>query len=232
MAIDPLPLPERLAITDAIMQRMRGVVGVDSDYQLAKFLGISTSALSNWRKRGSIPIDQCMSLCVTYGVSLDWLIFGKDETALSGSFTNGLPQSISGSSIPLYDVEGAAGAGRALDHESVIGSFQLDNDTIEQLGINDVHLAGVRVRGDSMEPTLTDNDWVIVDLDQQSYAQGGVFLIWVSGELRIKRLQRLAGGAALLISDNKLYDREMIKFDKMQEFSVLGRVVLRLGEIS
>ncbi|MGJ8518168.1 HTH-type transcriptional regulator PrtR [Carnimonas sp. LMG 33810] len=226
-------MPE-MSLSANIIERMKQAVGAATVKALADELGISSSSIGNWKSRGSIPITECMQIAETHNVSLDWLLRGHEGSHFVSN--QGQKDSIGGdqpnASIPLYDVEGAAGAGRALDHESVIGSFQLDNDTIEQLGINDVHLAGVRVRGDSMEPTLTDNDWVIVDLDQQSYAQGGVFLIWVSGELRIKRLQRLAGGAALLISDNKLYDREMITFDKMQEFSVLGRVVLRLGEIS
>lgn len=216
-----------------IIERMKEAVGAPTVKALAENLGVSSSSIGNWKSRGSIPITECMQIAETHNVSLDWLLRGQGDSQFvsKGSSSDGLGVNAS-TAIPLYDVEGAAGAGRSLDHETVIGSFQLDTDTVFQLGVNDVRLAGVRVRGDSMEPTLTDNDWVIVNLDEHSYMRGGVFLIWVSGELRIKRLQRVAGGAVLLISDNKLYEREMIAPDNMQDFSVLGRVVLRLGEIS
>ncbi|WP_416221207.1 XRE family transcriptional regulator [Salinicola sp. LHM] len=139
---------------------------------------------------------------------------------------------LGGCRVPLYDVEGAAGAGRSLENESVVGTFTIDSETLAQLGLVGARLAGVRVRGDSMEPTLFDGDWTFVNLDDTNFAQAGVFLVWVSGELRIKRVQRLAGGAMYLISDNTHYEKEMIARDRMQEVAVLGRVKTRLGEIS
>ncbi|MGQ7245693.1 hypothetical protein ACUN9V_19840 [Salinicola sp. V024] len=45
-------------------------------------------------------------------------------------------------------------------------------------------------------------------------------------------MQRVAGGAWLLISDNPHYEKEMIEPDRMQGVVVLGRVRTRLGEIS
>ncbi|WP_240613938.1 S24 family peptidase [Salinicola acroporae] len=134
--------------------------------------------------------------------------------------------------MPLYDVEGAAGAGRSLENESVVGTFTIDFETLTQMGLVGARLAGIRVRGDSMEPTLFDDDWVFIDLNDTNFAQAGVFLVWVSGELRIKRLQRLAGGAMLLISDNSYYEKEMIAPDRMQEVHVMGRVRTRMGEIA
>lgn len=137
-----------------------------------------------------------------------------------------------GLDVPLYDVEGAAGAGRSLENESVVGTFTIDSETLAQLGLVGARLAGIRVRGDSMEPTLFDGDWTFVNLDDTNFAQAGVFLVWVSGELRIKRVQRLAGGAMYLISDNTHYEKEMIRRGQMQDVAILGRVKTRLGEIS
>ena len=134
--------------------------------------------------------------------------------------------------VPLYDVEGAAGAGRSLEQETVIGHFPLTAELVAQFGLADARLAGIRVRGDSMEPTLFDGDWTFVNLDDTNWSLGGVFLVWVSGELRIKRVQRLAGGAMYLISDNSHYEKEMIPRGRMQEVAVLGRVKTRLGDIS
>ncbi|KGE78419.1 S24 family peptidase [Halomonas salina] len=93
-------------------------------------------------------------------------------------------------------------------------------------------MAGVQVRGDSMEGTLEDGDWALVDLSNTDPRQEGVFLLLVSGERRIKRVQRLAGGALYLISDNEHYQPEMIPPEQMREVEILGRCEVRIGRIS
>lgn len=62
-----------------------------------------------------------------------------------------------------------------------------------------------------MDCTLTDGDWVLLDYSQRGPKPDGVFPLLVHGERRIKRVQRVAGGAWLLISDNEHYQTEMIK---------------------
>jgi len=52
-----------------------------------------------------------------------------------------------------------------------------------------------------------------------------VFLLLVHGERCIKRVQRVAGGAWLLISDNPCYEKELIKPEDMKEVEILGRFI-------
>lgn len=183
-----------------------------------------------------IPRGDYFAALLTEGVDVDFILTGR-ETNESSEFVSFEPKETNGLSsetysVPLYDVEGAAGAGRSLEHETVIGHFPLTAELVAQFGLADARLAGIRVRGDSMEPTLFDGDWTFVNLNDTNWSLGGVFLVWVSGELRIKRVQRLAGGAMYLISDNTHYEKEMIARDRMQEVSILGRVKTRLGDIS
>jgi hypothetical protein len=55
---------------------------------------------------------------------------------------------------------------------------------------------------------------------------------FVRGERRIKRVQRLAGDAWLLISDNDHYQPEMIKSEETHDVEILGRYEIRIGKIS
>ena len=50
------------------------------------------------------------------------------------------------------------------------------------------------------------------------------------GERRIKRVQRVAGGAWLLISDNLRYEKELIKPQDMKDVESLGRYEIRIGK--
>ncbi|MDT8878637.1 S24 family peptidase [Halomonas saccharevitans] len=62
-------------------------------------------------------------------------------------------------------------------------------------------------------------------------APGRVFLLLVHGERRIKRVQRVAGGAWLLISDNPRYEKEFIKPQDMKDVEILGRCEIRIGRV-
>ncbi|MBZ9576747.1 S24 family peptidase [Modicisalibacter sp. MOD 31.J] len=134
--------------------------------------------------------------------------------------------------VHLYDVEGAAGDGRSLEGEPIAGVIRFDTETLKIMGIPTANLAGVKVRGDSMEGSLNDGDWVLINRGDQDVRQDGVFLLLVSGERRIKRVQRLAGGALYLISDNDRYQPEMIRPQDMHDVRVLGRCVVRIGPIA
>ncbi|WP_146164634.1 MULTISPECIES: S24 family peptidase [Halomonas] len=62
-----------------------------------------------------------------------------------------------------------------------------------------------------------------------------MFLLLVHGEWRIKRVQRVAGGAWLLLSDNPRYEKELIKPQDMKGVKgveILGRYEIRIGKIN
>lgn len=136
------------------------------------------------------------------------------------------------SPVPMYDIEAAAGAGRSFDGEPVKTTLHFSTAELEEQGMNPGQVVGVKVRGDSMDGTLADGDWVLVDRSHRDPTQEGVYLLLISGERRIKRVQRLAGGALCLISDNNHYQPEMIKPDRMSEVEILGRCEIRIGRIS
>jgi phage repressor protein C with HTH and peptisase S24 domain len=134
-------------------------------------------------------------------------------------------------SIPMYDVECAAGSGRDFTEEKVLGYFHMDRAVLSELKLPAESGAWVRARGDSMVGTIDDGDYVFVDFTQRDPSREGVYLILMDGERRIKRMQRVAGGGWLLISDNNRYDKELIKPDQKQFVEVLGRCLVNLGQV-
>ncbi|MCH4809785.1 S24 family peptidase [Vreelandella neptunia] len=71
----------------------------------------------------------------------------------------------------------------------------------------------------------------MVDRTNRYPKQEVVFLLLVSGERRIRRVQRLTGGALYLISDNDHYQPEMIKPQDMHDVEILGRCEIRIGRV-
>lgn len=134
-------------------------------------------------------------------------------------------------SIPMYDVECAAGSGRDFADEKVLGYFHMDRAVLAELKLPADSGAWVRARGDSMIGTIDDGDYVFVDFTQRDPSREGVYLILMDGERRIKRMQRVAGGGWLLISDNPRYDKELIKPEQKQFVEILGRCLVNLGQV-
>jgi phage repressor protein C with HTH and peptisase S24 domain len=62
----------------------------------------------------------------------------------------------------------------------------------------------IRVSGDSMEPTLSKGDIVLVDHSRKHINDFGIYAICVDDSIMIKRLQPF-GKKVMIISDNQKY---------------------------
>jgi Bacteriophage CI repressor helix-turn-helix domain. len=83
-----------------ILNRFKQVKKIHSDADLAEYLGITKSNLSNWRSRNSIDYDLLFTNCE--GINLDWLINGEGEMLRTAA--DGRPSAVKTSKmIPFYD---------------------------------------------------------------------------------------------------------------------------------
>ena len=103
--------------------------------------------------------------------------------------------------LPMYEVE--ARKGRLFDAETIQSTFYLPAKLFEAEGVDPAQVVGGTARGDSMSDTIRDREQVLVNRAQRT--PGGVFPLRMDDELRLKCVQRLAGG--VLISDNPAYER-------------------------
>ncbi|MCE3028596.1 LexA family transcriptional regulator [Salinicola sp. DM10] len=131
--------------------------------------------------------------------------------------------------VPMYDIEAAAGAGRIFDAERIEATFYLPAALFEADGVDPAQVVGVTARGDSMGDTIRDREQVLVNRAQRT--PDGVFLLRMDDELRLKRVQRVAGGAWILISDNPAYERELIKPDDLASVEIIGQCWRKVGRV-
>ena len=98
------------------VERAKFALGVDSDAELSRALGISTSAVVGYHKRDSVPLEQCIKIANQTGVDLNWLILGRG-TAPDGTSTITSDDYIK---IPVYDIQASAGNCQQNDKEIII----------------------------------------------------------------------------------------------------------------
>lgn len=191
---------------------------------LGKAGGVQLLAQSNYENGKRTPSAEYLSAVAKQGVDVQYVLTGVHAIQLdSFDCTDAV-------SIPVFDLEAAAGHGTPLDAENVIYTFPLPSEFLDENGLNVSQCIMLTVRGDSMEPTLFDGDVVLVD--KSINKPDGVFLISSDGELRVKRVQRVAGGAYILISDNSRYREELIPPTALDTISLLGKCVLKISSVS
>ncbi len=129
--------------------------------------------------------------------------------------------------VPQYDVEVSAGGGSQNDHELPLSHLAfLKSWLVGKKHLQKGELFVVTVRGDSMEPELSEGDIVLVDRSRQEISEDGLFVVRMSSWLYVKRIQRLPGGQIRVLSNNPKYaPMEVDAGTPDQEFQVIGKVV-------
>lgn len=131
--------------------------------------------------------------------------------------------------IPHLDISASMGHGASQpDSVDVIQRMTVSTDFLRQTVnfSNPEKLALITGYGDSMEGTFNDGDLLLVDRGVSEIKIDAVYVLALSDELYIKRLQRRPDGTFLMISDNRKYDPIHISETELQRFQVLGRVLL------
>lgn len=127
--------------------------------------------------------------------------------------------------IPGYRIQVSAGYG-SINSDSLrpIRHLAFRRKWLEYRGFNENDLAIVWAKGDSMEPTIHNNDTLVVHMGRNIPSDGHIYIFRHGDELFVKRYQS-ALGAWRLISDNPIYDKLDIPKQEQHQFEVVGQVV-------
>lgn len=128
--------------------------------------------------------------------------------------------------VPRYDVAASAGGGTLEVNEQIVDYIQFKPGWIKNaLGASAKDLALISVKGDSMEPTLSDGDNILVDTTDRRFEANAIYVLQLEGSLLVKRIQRKMDGTVVIKSDNKAYEPETVRGDMVEQLKVVGRVV-------
>lgn len=63
----------------SIIERMKSVLSVSTDDELAQIINKPSSTIRNWRNRNNFPFEVAIEFANTHSLTLDWLVLGKEE---------------------------------------------------------------------------------------------------------------------------------------------------------
>lgn len=136
--------------------------------------------------------------------------FGIDEQLLGGPEEGPPPAGPGPASmvlVPRLDLGASAGAGSLDQSERPAGHLAFEEKWLRALGARPAGLSMIRVEGDSMAPTLSDGDDILVDRDDgTARLRDGVYVLRLDGALMVKRLAMgPVRGRLSVRSDNPAY---------------------------
>ena len=104
--------------------------------------------------------------------------------------------------IGISQIESAAGAGATVHNEHVRTKLKFPARWLFERGLMAWSCRFIRVRGESMEPTLPDGSLILVDLATEHPKSNKIFVIRTGDELIVKRLIKDTKMGWLLESDH------------------------------
>jgi hypothetical protein len=173
----------RVALDQLILERKCTYSGI------SRLLGRNVSYIQQFMRKGSPRhLDERDRAILSR-------FFGVDEAVLGGPARRSGPV-IDLVQVPILDVEASAGYGALAEMEAKSAQFGFDPNWLRKLTASkSPSLSIIGVRGDSMEPTLSDGDDVLVDLgDNQTRLRDGIYVLRMDDTLAVKRDRDRAAG--------------------------------------
>ena len=207
------------------LSSFRGSLGL-SQRAFALSLGVSGGLVGQLEADISPPSRTFLQkISERYRISADWLLNGTGGMRAEPVDTRmlGVPMS-EFVQVPILEASLSAGHGTTAGTEDVIGNLAFRSDWLRREGIQPNSASLVRVRGDSMEPTLRDGAMVLVDHLRDDAVRKDIYALRIGDDLLVKRLHR-QGDVLFINSDNPAFDSSAVTGPALAEVQIIGRVV-------
>lgn len=189
--------------------------------QVAEQLGVSESLISRYESKDvkNMGIDKITPLAKVLKCTPAYLM-GWEEKLVSNAVILDKSQFIY---VPVY---GKASAGN--------GYINMETVLYDKL----IHINGyshdsflIEVSGDSMEPTISDGEYVLVDPTSIEICEGKIYVITYNNETYIKMIEKHEEDEIVLLkSVNQKYRDKIIKKEEFENVKIEGRVVKVISE--
>lgn len=234
-----------------VSQRIRFLITLKGTIiqQFADSLEFPKGTLEKYINSRRLPNAEFLSALLSrMRVSAHWLLDGEDPTYLADreEFERyGIPledgphlgppyftgRNITGGDPDFVPIEASAGPGALVDEETQTGFYACNRRWLDRRQLDPGSLAEIAMRGDSMEPKLSDGDLILVDRAQRQIADGIAYVLRIDTDLLVKNVPRVRPGVIALLSANALYPPREIDADGLDgQVKIIGRIVASMHE--
>ncbi len=189
-------------------------------------LGIAKRTLQNYEKNSSEPnVSTIINIANICHINDWWLLTGKGEMLEKDE-----DSTISlndGYKFDVLNVQASAGTGISNYVVEVVDTMVLDK-SLFRTPPDPKKTKIIQVSGDSMEPTLSNGDYVLID-KSKNHGIDGIYAINLHNQIFIKRLQFNLDSTISIISDNSRYTTKIYDPDDTQiPLHIIGMKILSI----
>ena len=203
---------------ESFFSRVSEATGIRSQTELASVLEINRSAVTQAKKKGTVPAKWILRLSRKFRLNPDWLESGSGEPA-----EKIICHDSEFEKIPKVNARLCAGSGSFEVGSDIQGFYAFRKDWLSQKGQSQAMLL-MDIFGNSMEPELKDGDTVLVDESQKAVIAGAIYAVGIEDTVMVKRLEKHPNNLVLQ-SDNKDYAPIFLRGDEMDMARIIGKVV-------
>lgn len=177
---------------------------------LSRLIGRNAAYIQQFIKRGTprkLDEEDRRTLARYFGVT-EQMLGGPDAPAQIAKRPMAARASLQRIvSVPRLALGASAGAGSLDEDERAEGAVAFDAGWLRQIGVKAEMVSIIRVDGESMMPTLSDGDDIMVDrADSADRLRDGIYVIRLDGVLMVKRIALgPRRGRFSVLSDNPHY---------------------------
>ena len=203
---------------ESFLKRVFEATGITSQTELASALNINRSAITQARKKDSVPDKWILKLYRSFGLNPDWV-----ETGIGQKFQKKTDSDSIYKDIPKVKARLSAGGGSFEVGSEIEGYYAFRKDWLGTKGaLNKMVL--MDIFGNSMEPAMKDGDTILIDESQKDVLAGAIYAVGVDDTIMVKRLEKHPNKLVLL-SDNKDYSPIYLQGSEINSVRVIGKVI-------
>lgn len=195
---------------------------------VVKMAGVSKGTVSQWLNGiGKPKGENLLKLAEALQCKPEWLQFGGIRIPDVGNVD--IPNTYD---IPVYDIQFSAGFGSEGVDNAELETIAIPEQLLLMMKVNPAHAMIVKIKGDSMEPTLNDGESIVIDTGSSKPVSDQVYAFKFEGELKVKRFVKEYSGLWSIKSDNKFnpaYQDQSIDLSNVNGIEVIGRVAGLVG---
>lgn len=208
------------------LRETKGLTQID----LVKKSGISRATIQSYEKDdASVTISVIEKIAIALDTDVSYFLSPSQSPSVSNSspshqVVNALQQTDTVKINYYPNVVASAGYG-ALNHDEHKEILDLNRSFLIALGIKVFHnLDLITVYGDSMEPFVSNGEFVIIERSSEA-KNNDIVIANINGEVYVKKMQKDPLGKWLkLTSLNVMYPDIELKEDELKYLSIIGIV--------
>ena len=204
---------------DIFFERVTQATGLRTLSDLADLLRVNRSAVTQARKKDSVPATWLLHLYRQKGLNPDWLEGGPGPDIVAPD-----PQGNQRyRAVPKVKARLCAGGGSFEVASEIEGFYSFENDWLQRKGDAD-QMVLMDVFGHSMKPEIKEGDTVLVDQSQKDVIAGAIYAVGIDDTIMVKRLEKHPH-KLVLMSDNKEFAPLFLSSDEMNSIRIIGKVL-------